>query len=368
MHALLTEMAGEHEVHAIYSGMRDADGEVDGIHIHERRNTMQMPPFYFHHFRIWRENNSWLKVLAEFVAQKKPDIMLTAMHYAPASVEVAKTFGIPAVFFFHGYMNFCPIDFANGIHDCNRRCWFCVPQVNSPLYNALKHVQDILQYPFIRKMLGWHERAIKGANVVIANSQYVADLARKWFGIDAEVVYPFMDLQPAKLASHRVYTTLINPSVPKGVEIFIEIAERLRDRDFLSAGTPPSPTIRRKLTALRNLQYIGRVEDIKTVYSKTRVLLIPSIWAEGLGMVAVEAMANGIPCIVSNRGALPEAVANAGVVIHDLFNIDAWVNAIVKLDSDKEYEELSQRGKKQVEKFHPKAQYEKFKRILQAIT
>ena len=40
----------------------------------------------------------------------------------------------------------------------------------------------------------------------------------------------------------------------------------------------------------------------------TRVLLAPSVWAEPFGRVAAEALVNGIPPVVSDRGGLPEAV------------------------------------------------------------
>jgi glycosyltransferase involved in cell wall biosynthesis len=44
-------------------------------------------------------------------------------------------------------------------------------------------------------------------------------------------------------------------------------------------------------------------------FALTRILLVPSIWDEPFGRVAAEAMINGIPAIVSDRGSLP-AVLN----------------------------------------------------------
>jgi glycosyltransferase involved in cell wall biosynthesis len=37
-------------------------------------------------------------------------------------------------------------------------------------------------------------------------------------------------------------------------------------------------------------------------------LLVPSLWNESFGLVAAEAMINGIPVLVSDRGALPEVM------------------------------------------------------------
>ena len=40
-------------------------------------------------------------------------------------------------------------------------------------------------------------------------------------------------------------------------------------------------------------------------FALTRLLLVPSVWAEPFGRVAAEAMINAIPPLVSDRGSLP---------------------------------------------------------------
>ena len=39
-----------------------------------------------------------------------------------------------------------------------------------------------------------------------------------------------------------------------------------------------------------------------TVFSRSKLLLMPSLWNESFGLVAAEAMLNGIPVLASNRG------------------------------------------------------------------
>jgi glycosyltransferase involved in cell wall biosynthesis len=43
-------------------------------------------------------------------------------------------------------------------------------------------------------------------------------------------------------------------------------------------------------------------------FALTRVLLVPSVWEEPFGRVAAEALINGIPPLVSDRGSLPHVV------------------------------------------------------------
>ena len=44
------------------------------------------------------------------------------------------------------------------------------------------------------------------------------------------------------------------------------------------------------------------------------MLVVPSL-DEGFGMPALEAMTVGVPVVASNRGALPEVVADAGLLV-----------------------------------------------------
>jgi glycosyltransferase involved in cell wall biosynthesis len=50
------------------------------------------------------------------------------------------------------------------------------------------------------------------------------------------------------------------------------------------------------------------------LYRRALVLMMPS-HAEGFGIPALEAMTLGVPVIAANRGALPEVVGEAGLLI-----------------------------------------------------
>ena len=61
------------------------------------------------------------------------------------------------------------------------------------------------------------------------------------------------------------------------------------------------------------------------------VFCLPSLM-EGFGMAVAEAMACGAPCVVSNRGSLPEVVGDAAVVVEP--TVDALADALVALLDD----------------------------------
>jgi glycosyltransferase involved in cell wall biosynthesis len=74
------------------------------------------------------------------------------------------------------------------------------------------------------------------------------------------------------------------------------------------------------LVAERGLQarvaLLGRVPDdsFRRLYSGALVQLMPSRF-EGFGLVAAEALAAGTPLVASTAGALPEVIADAGVLV-----------------------------------------------------
>ena len=48
------------------------------------------------------------------------------------------------------------------------------------------------------------------------------------------------------------------------------------------------------------------------------IIVIPSVWEEPFGLVAAEAMSNGICIIASAIGGIPEIVKDNGILIQDI--------------------------------------------------
>ncbi len=72
--------------------------------------------------------------------------------------------------------------------------------------------------------------------------------------------------------------------------------------------------------------------DLPAVYNGAVALILPSFY-EGFGLPPLEAMACGVPTIVSNRGSLPEVVGDAGVLI-DPDDYDSICDGLYRILTD----------------------------------
>lgn len=102
--------------------------------------------------------------------------------------------------------------------------------------------------------------------------------------------------------------------------------------------------------------HLDRLIDLEEVpdrqlaafYGKAAMLLMPSLY-EGFGLPPLEAMVAGIPVICSNRGALPETVGDAAILL-DPLHLDAWIEAVNRLlVTPFEREQLVAAGKRRAE-------------------
>ncbi len=65
--------------------------------------------------------------------------------------------------------------------------------------------------------------------------------------------------------------------------------------------------------AVRHLDYVDQ-EDLPFLYSGAKLLTLPALY-EGFGLPPLEAMASGVPVVVSNVSSLPEVSGDASVLV-----------------------------------------------------
>ena len=101
-----------------------------------------------------------------------------------------------------------------------------------------------------------------------------------------------------------------------------------------------------------HVEYLGYVtaDRRESLFRGARLFVLPS-FEEGFGLPTLEAMAAGVPVVASNRGALPEVVGDAGLLV-GLDDSTALSAAIERLVADPALRQnLARRGLEQSRRF-----------------
>lgn len=162
-------------------------------------------------------------------------------------------------------------------------------------------------------------KLFKRATGIIACSRFVHDYIQTWGHLDS-MAFHFPAFGSGPFSNFGCFdsgfVTLINPSVGKGLTIFLGLARAFPDIPFACVPTwGTTQDDRAELARLPNITVLDPHENIDRLFSQTRVLALPSLWPEGFPLTSVEAMLRGIPVLASNAGGLPEAKLGTDFVL-----------------------------------------------------
>jgi glycosyltransferase involved in cell wall biosynthesis len=153
--------------------------------------------------------------------------------------------------------------------------------------------------------------ALRQADGVVAVSEYVAQYTRQWGGLEA-IHLPISLLEPGERPDlgrfDNRFVGMVNPCAVKGISIFLALAESFPEVEFAAVptwGTTAADTA--ALHKLPNISVLAPFDAMDDLLRQTRVMLVPSLWAEARSRVILEAMSRGIPVMASDVGGLAEA-------------------------------------------------------------
>lgn len=176
-------------------------------------------------------------------------------------------------------------------------------------------------------------------------SDFVTECVKKICDVDIEhTIYSGSSEASYYLKDNNIitnrYVTVINIHKLKGGELVLELMKRLPNIPFLVISTEhlsgeldekiKNYILERNTIAKLPSLYLNRTDNPKYIYSKTKILLTPSLVDETFCRTAHEAMMNGIPIITSGRGNLKYLI-NDNQYIIDPSDTDKWAQLINEL-------------------------------------
>ena len=236
-------------------------------------------------------------------------------------------------------------------------------------------------------------RLVRQARAIVAIGHHMAGYIRQHLGVEPAVIHPPMYGSPPypQFGDFEAGDLLmINPCAVKGLPIFLELARCLPQLPFAAlAGWGTTSANRRAMAELPNMRVIETVPNIDEVLATARLLLMPSLWYEGFGLIAMEAMLRGLPVISSDSGGLMEAKSGTDFIIpvrpieryHYDFDethmprpeippqdIAPWVEAVQSLTSDRAvYQAESQRSRAAALQFVSQLDAADFEKLLMSL-
>lgn len=109
---------------------------------------------------------------------------------------------------------------------------------------------------------------------------------------------------------YAFYVGRLSPE--KGISILLKAARAGLGLRLKVAGAGPLEEVVREAHVAGHLEYLGRLDSgtIRTHMQDAAVLLVPSLWYEGLPMVIPEAFGTGLPVIASDIGSLASLISD----------------------------------------------------------
>ncbi len=250
--------------------------------------------------------------------ETRPDVVLAFYDYDTSLVRVCKRSGVPVVVCAHVFWPTCPIGvmYIDGqgtcdgarLGKCLRHMMFSVPDARLPL--QLRSLPFPVALQVYAKFLT-RASALNSADAIVVPSQSMRKILESNGIRGIQVVANAVDSSQFSPRRHentdqRVLFPAGHTAERKGLRHFVTLARDLK---------PAFPNVEFVATNYRGddvvtgMSYLGR-RDYLQLMEESAVIVVPTLWEEPFGMVALEAMAAGVPVAAYASGAIPEIIAD----------------------------------------------------------
>ena len=224
-------------------------------------------------------------------------------------------------------------------------------------------VTRLLMRPMFHRLRLWDYASAQRVDHVIANSRTVARRVKRWWGKEAAVIHPPVDISrfssphmaglqnvPGTPEPGSYYLCLSELVSYKRVELAVEACTRT-GRRLVVAGDGPE---RKRLESIAGptVSFVGRVDNeaLPALYAGCKAFLFPG--EEDFGITPLEAMAAGRPVIAYGRGGVLDSVADGETgIFFERQTADTLTEALDAYEASTEQTWVHDKLKRQAESF-----------------
>lgn len=182
-----------------------------------------------------------------------------------------------------------------------------------------------------------YEQALAGMDAVIANSSNVQRRLKQYLGVEAQVIYPPIDVARFRwLGAGDYFVSLARLTRPKRVDRIVQAFLRMPEqRLVVVSGGPELENLRRLAAGARNIHFTGWQSEAQLqewIGNARAALYLPM--DEDFGMSPVEAMAAGKPVIGVAEGGLLETIIDGetGILVPPSLTVPDIIQAVRRLE------------------------------------
>lgn len=250
------------------------------------------------HYRD-RYNRSMRRHVREVLAREQPDVVLcnNLTGWSISAWDEISAAGLPIVQVLHDLYLLCPKDtmFSKGC-SCERQCGLCSVFRRHHAATSAQVTAVVGVSRFILDKVTSHGYFSQASRHLVHNSATVTDSAALAPRQNHSGLLRFGYI--GTLSENKGVSWLIKQFQGLSINATLEIAGsgKLDYEEQLSEMVDSSKV---RLVGYQKAEHFMRSID---------VLVVPSIWAEPFGLVAVEACAQNLPVIATDMGGLPEII------------------------------------------------------------
>ncbi len=310
-----------------FSAVNNPEEEIEGIHyittnqneVLKEKNRFKGIINGIYNFKVRKE----FKKLLNQLDRKTTVIHVHGWTKALSSsiFDISFKMKYKLVLTLHDYFTACP----NGgyfNYEENEICylkplsWKCI-RCNCDSRNYIFKIYRVIRQ-FVQNKIVKLNKQLKN---VITISKFSENILKSTLYQDTKItkIYNPIDIgkkeKTIKSYENKYYLYVGRLSKEKGVDLFCKAITELGEKGIVVGDGDERENLEKQYS---NIEFVGwkDKEEVKAYMKKARALIFPSRWYEGAPLTPLEAMAIGLPCIVSN-------VCAASEFIHD--GIDGFV-------------------------------------------